>query len=131
MPYIITEACTLDGACVEVCPVACIHTTPDAPQFYIDPEICIECEQCEVVCPVNAIYLHTNLPPHWLPAIEINASFFRQNKPAAGPIPFETAWQMARAGELPTLRLGRSVRVPADALARWIADSTNEPRAAA
>ena len=28
MPYIITSLCTNDGACVEVCPVACIHTTP-------------------------------------------------------------------------------------------------------
>ena len=61
VPYVITEACTRDGACVEVCPVACIHTTPDAPQFYIDPDICIECEQCEVVCPVDAIYLDTSL----------------------------------------------------------------------
>lgn len=38
MTYVITDLCTLDGACAEVCPVACIHTTPEAPQFYIDPE---------------------------------------------------------------------------------------------
>ena len=35
MPYVITTLCTNDGACVEVCPVSCIHTTPGAPQFYI------------------------------------------------------------------------------------------------
>jgi excisionase family DNA binding protein len=40
------------------------------------------------------------------------------------------AWQMARAGELPTLRLGRSVRVPVSALARWIEEQTNDPKAA-
>jgi len=56
MPYIITSLCTNDGACVEVCPVACIHTTPGAAQFYIDPEVCIDCEQCEIVCPVDAIF---------------------------------------------------------------------------
>jgi len=56
MSYIITNLCTNDGACVEVCPVACIHTTPGAPQFYIDPEVCIDCEQCEIVCPVDAIF---------------------------------------------------------------------------
>ena len=39
--YVITEACVgvKDATCVDVCPVACIHTTPEAPQFYIDPEI--------------------------------------------------------------------------------------------
>ena len=31
VPYIITNLCTNDGACVEVCPVACIHTKPGAP----------------------------------------------------------------------------------------------------
>ena len=41
MPYVITELCTLDGSCVEVCPVACIHTQPNAPQYYIDPDVCI------------------------------------------------------------------------------------------
>ena len=39
--YVITEACigVKDATCVDVCPAACIHTTPDAPQYYIDPEI--------------------------------------------------------------------------------------------
>jgi len=62
MSYVITELCTLDGSCVEVCPVACIHTQPDAPQYYIDPDVCIECEQCEIVCPVNAIAVDWKLP---------------------------------------------------------------------
>ena len=41
MPYVITNLCTNDGTCVDVCPVACIHTMPGAPQFYVDPEVCI------------------------------------------------------------------------------------------
>jgi ferredoxin len=97
MPYVITQPCIKDGSCVEVCPVACIHTTPDAPQYYIDPEICIECEQCAVVCPVDAIFLDTDVPAQWREYIEINAAFFRQHKAAAGPVPVETALEMVRA----------------------------------
>ena len=39
--YVITEACVgrKDATCVDVCPAACIHTTPDAPQYYIDPDL--------------------------------------------------------------------------------------------
>lgn len=96
MPYIITSLCTNDGACVEVCPVACIHTKPGAPQFYIDPEVCIDCEQCEIVCPVDAIFRDSDLPAEHEVSIEVNAAFFRQNKTAVGPVPVETAWEMVR-----------------------------------
>jgi NAD-dependent dihydropyrimidine dehydrogenase PreA subunit len=35
MTYIITEPCigTKDGACVDVCPVDCIHPRKDEPEF--------------------------------------------------------------------------------------------------
>lgn len=84
MTYVIAEPCigVKEGACVDVCPAACIHTTPDAQQNYIDPEVCIECEQCVVVCPVDAIFLDAELPEEWRKYIEINASFFRANKPS-------------------------------------------------
>ena len=97
MPYVITNLCTNDGACVDVCPVACIHTTPGAPQFYIDPEVCIDCEQCEIVCPVDAIFKDVDIPPEYASYIEINAAFFRKNKAAVGPVSFETASAMVRA----------------------------------
>ena len=97
MPYIITSLCTNDGACVEVCPVACIHTTPGAPQFYIDPEVCIDCEQCEIVCPVDAIFKDIDIPAEHTASIEVNAAFFRKNKAAVGPVPFDIAWQMIHA----------------------------------
>jgi ferredoxin len=97
MPYVITGLCTNDGACVEVCPVACIHTTPGAPQFYIDPEVCIDCEQCEIVCPVDAIFKDIDIPPEHQAFIEINAAFFRRNKAAVGPVPFDKAWAMVQA----------------------------------
>lgn len=96
MPYIITSLCTNDGACVEVCPVACIHTMPGAPQFYIDPDVCIDCEQCEIVCPVNAIFKDVDVPAEHAASIDVNASFFRKNKAIVGPVPVDTAWQMVR-----------------------------------
>jgi ferredoxin--NADP+ reductase len=97
MPYVITSLCTNDGACVDVCPVACIHTTPGAPQYYIDPEVCIDCEQCEIVCPVDAIFKDIDIPPEHEASIEVNAAFFRKNKAAVEPISFVKAWEMVQA----------------------------------
>ncbi|HZA53238.1 MAG TPA: heme-binding protein [Candidatus Udaeobacter sp.] len=94
MPYVITSLCTNDGACVEVCPVACIHTKPGAPQFYIDPEVCIDCEQCEIVCPVDAIFKDADVPAEHQASIEVNAAFFRKNKAAVAPVPVQKAWEM-------------------------------------
>ncbi len=94
MPYVITSLCTNDGACVEVCPVACIHTTPGAPQFYIDPDVCIDCEQCEIVCPVDAIFKDIDIPAEHAASIEVNAGFFRRHKAVRGPVPVQSAWEM-------------------------------------
>jgi ferredoxin len=96
--YVIAEPCIgeKNGACVDVCPAACIHTTPDAPQNYIDPDICIECEQCVLVCPVHAVFLDKEMPDEWQAYIDINAGFFRRNKPAQ-QIGLERATKMAEA----------------------------------
>ena len=94
MPYVITSLCTNDGACVEVCPVACIHTMPGAPQFYIDPDVCIDCEQCEIVCPVDAIFKDIDIPAEHAASIEVNAGFFRRHKAVRGPVPVQSAWEM-------------------------------------
>src|SRR5688572_16313376 len=88
LTYVITEACIAvkDATCVDVCPAACIHTTPDAPQYYIDPEVCIACEQCVLVCPVKAIYLDDEVPEHLQSYIEINVAFFKENKAATASL---------------------------------------------
>jgi ferredoxin len=66
MAYVIAEPCigTKDTACVDACPVDCIHpkknttyddgrpTFDDVPQLYIDPVECIDCGACVPVCPV-------------------------------------------------------------------------------
>ncbi len=97
--YVITEACTgvKDATCVEVCPASCIHTTPEAPQYYIDPDVCIACEQCFFVCPVDAIYLDQDVPEHLTQYLEINAEFFRKTKAVAQPVSFEQAVRILNA----------------------------------
>ena len=111
MPYVITELCIRDGACAEVCPVACIHSTPEAPQFYIDPDVCIECEQCVVVCPVDAVFLDLDLPPQYQSAEDMNADFFRENKEKVGQISFAAAMEMIHAAEAYAARMGHTISV--------------------
>ena len=78
MTYVITEPCIdlKDATCVDVCPVDCIHTTDDDKQFYIDPEICIDCEACVFVCPVDAIFYEEDVPEKWSSFTEINRVYF-------------------------------------------------------
>ena len=79
MAYIITEPCigTKDASCVEVCPIDCISTSDDAPQYYINPDQCIDCAACEMACPVTAIAHEDSLKPEWKKYIAINTDFFR------------------------------------------------------
>lgn len=75
MSFIIGNKCVgcIDGSCVKVCPVDCIHGPFDISgmakelnsiteeerqinQLYIDPIECIKCGACVPECPVDAIY---------------------------------------------------------------------------
>ena len=82
MTYVITQHCCNDAACVPVCPVNCIHPTPDEPDYataemlYIDPLGCIDCGACLDVCPVSAIEPDYDLPPESLPFVALNAAYF-------------------------------------------------------
>ena len=59
MAYVIAEPCigTKDTACVDACPVDCIHPKKDeaghaeADQLFIDPVECIDCGACVPVVP--------------------------------------------------------------------------------
>lgn len=81
MVYIIAEPCIdiKDKACVEVCPVDCIHPTDGEgePMLYIDPDECIDCGACEPECPVEAIFAEEDLPEEWTRFTEINAKYLR------------------------------------------------------
>jgi NAD-dependent dihydropyrimidine dehydrogenase PreA subunit len=85
MAYVIAEPCigTKDNSCVEVCPVDCIHPTPDEPgyvqaeQLYIDPQECIDCDACVEACPVDAIFAEDQVPVQWGHFTALNADYFR------------------------------------------------------
>ena len=86
MPFVITDPCigTKDTACVDVCPVDCIHPRKDEPEFadasmlYIHPEECIDCEACVPECPVEAIFHEDNVPEEWKGFTELNAEMAPQ-----------------------------------------------------
>jgi ferredoxin len=77
--YVITAPCigVQDGSCVNVCPVDAIHTTPEAGQYFIDPEVCTWCGACVPACPVDAIFPTVDVPAKWESFIELNASASR------------------------------------------------------
>ena len=87
MAYIIAEPCvnTKDTACVDVCPVDCIHPTKQeadvfekVEMLYIDPETCIDCGACVPACPVEAIFPQDELPEKWNDYVEKNAAYYRK-----------------------------------------------------
>lgn len=83
MTYVITELCTREGDCVDVCPVNCI--VPGFPEetwklFYIDPDVCIDCGACVPVCPVQAIFPVEELPEKWAHFTKIDADWYLNRK---------------------------------------------------
>lgn len=86
MAYVIAEPCigTKDTACVDACPVDCIHPKKDeadfgaATQLYIDPVECIDCGACVPVCPVSAIFALDDLPEKWAHFTGMNAQYFKR-----------------------------------------------------
>lgn len=85
MPYVIAEPCigVKDTACVNACPVDCIHPRKDeafdgVPQLYINPVECIDCGACVPVCPVSAIFAEADLPEHWTRYVKINAEHYEK-----------------------------------------------------
>ena len=80
MAYYITETCidVKDKACVEVCPVDCIHPIDGDGELmlYIDPDECIDCGACEPECPVEAIFAEEDVPEDQDRFVEINTKYF-------------------------------------------------------
>jgi NAD-dependent dihydropyrimidine dehydrogenase PreA subunit len=92
MAYIICEPCvgTKDTACVDVCPVDCIHPRKDEPEFgaaemlYIHPDECIDCGACVPACPVEAIFTLDETPQKWAAFIGRNREYFESGLGARG-----------------------------------------------
>ncbi|QUH02284.1 FAD-dependent oxidoreductase [Saccharopolyspora erythraea] len=88
MAYAITQTCCNDASCVKVCPVNCIHPTPDEPDFgaaemlHIDPATCIDCGACADACPVEAIFPVEDLTGPLKPYAEVNAAYYAARTPS-------------------------------------------------
>src|SRR5919198_552848 len=88
MAYIICEPCigTKDTACVDVCPVDCIHPRKDEPEFaaaemlYIHPDECIDCGACVPACPVEAIFALDETPDKWSDFIQRNTDYYQMRQ---------------------------------------------------
>lgn len=76
MAYVILEACSTEKAaeCVDICPVDCIEEGKK--QYYIDPDLCIDCGACVITCPVEAIVSEFDLKPEQMKSLQEAAEFF-------------------------------------------------------
>ncbi|MFD7528902.1 FAD-dependent oxidoreductase [Streptomyces sp. NPDC059849] len=87
MTYAITQTCCSDATCVAVCPVNCIHPTPQERAFgstemlYVDPKTCIDCGACADACPVDAIFPVDSLPASQAGYAAINEAYFAGREP--------------------------------------------------
>ena len=84
MTYVITSPCidVQDQACVEVCPVDCIHFDEgDDRMLYINPDECIDCGACEPACPVTAIFAEDDVPADQKEFTGLNVQWYTE-KPA-------------------------------------------------
>ncbi|MFD7750109.1 FAD-dependent oxidoreductase [Streptomyces sp. NPDC059698] len=93
MTYAITQTCCNDATCVAVCPVNCIHPTPEERAFgstemlHIDPRACIDCGACADACPVDAIFPVDSLTGGQREYAEINAAYYADAEPPAAEVP--------------------------------------------
>ncbi|MFI2378615.1 FAD-dependent oxidoreductase [Streptomyces sp. NPDC018964] len=103
MAFAITQTCCSDATCVSVCPVNCIHPTPEERAFgstemlHIDPRSCIDCGACADACPVDAVLPLDRLTGGQREYARINAAYFEQDLPVgtespARPGPNLHAW---------------------------------------
>jgi len=84
MTYVICEPCvgTKDTACVEPCPVDCIHPLREEEEYeaakmlYIHPDECIDCGACLPECPVEAIFEESEVPEQWAEYTKINSDYY-------------------------------------------------------
>lgn len=107
MTHVITRSCCNDASCVPVCPVNCIHPTPDEPEYgttemlYVDPGVCVDCAACVEVCPVGAVSADYDLAEDEARYEAINAYWFegpgRRDYERVQASPAARAWTTLRS----------------------------------
>ncbi|TCN53651.1 ferredoxin--NADP+ reductase [Rhodococcus sp. SMB37] len=102
MAFVILQACCNDASCVAVCPVDCIHPTPEEAPFmrtemlHIDPQACIDCGACAEECPVDAIRPDDELDERDEPYRSLNSEYFDLRPMSSGTLaPVTPPWRKA------------------------------------
>ncbi|WP_326522880.1 FAD-dependent oxidoreductase [Sphingomonas sp.] len=104
MTHVVTQSCCNDASCVTVCPVNCIHPTPDeagyatAEMLFIDPAACIDCGACLDICPVGAIDADYDLTEENDAFRDLAARFF-QGPTAPAYVPRRADRPLSRASQ--------------------------------
>ncbi|TDD62902.1 4Fe-4S dicluster domain-containing protein [Kribbella antibiotica] len=118
MPYAITQTCCADASCVSVCPVNCIHPTPQERAFgstemlYVDPNTCISCGACTDACPADAIHPIETLTGPLQQYAAINAAYFDDIPAATDPAPNFHLWDQPEPPRpLPSTRIPLRVAI--------------------
>lgn len=99
MTFVILQQCCNDASCTDVCPVDCIHPTPDEPGFmtadmlHIDPDACIDCGACVDECPVDAIRADHELDVSDGRYLDLNADYFEAHPTTSGGYDEAPKWK--------------------------------------
>ncbi len=128
MTFVITQPCidTTDQACVEVCPVDCIHFEEGADRMlYINPAECIDCGACQPACPVSAIFPAGDVPSDQARFTSINEIWYSDRAGARGQV----AGVPASAGAPAAPRPAAAEAAPATEAPAAAAASVQAPRA--
>ena len=120
MTYVIAEPCieTKNTACVDACPVDCIHPRKNEDDFatetqlYIDPVECIDCGACVPVCPVSAIFALDDLP-------EKMETVHRNQREALQPLTRSPATRREYSNDEQKANRGTGTRTPHHSTGRW------------
>ena len=123
MAVVITRLCQdcVDGACVDACPVDAIveHRPADRAselpnQLYVNPELCICCNQCTPECPWEAIYDEGDVPAAFSADIALN----------------RRAYEKEEEYHVPATRLlrGASSHQVEQNRAKWLPDAEHQSR---
>ncbi len=91
MAHVIDDKCLGEvyAACVEVCPVECIHPGDYKGEKFmiIDPEVCIDCGVCLPECPIGAIVGSVDESPEWAKTnAELTPTFKGNEKVPTRPV---------------------------------------------
>ncbi|AYJ50324.1 FAD-dependent oxidoreductase [Rhodococcus sp. P1Y] len=112
MTYVILQPCCNDASCVAVCPVNCIHPTPDEPEFmraemlHIDPATCIDCGACVDECPVDAIVPEDELDDDDSRYLALNAGYFDVHPVDDMPMVQNKSWRKGKFSDLTVAVVG-------------------------